>query len=214
MAYGFNFGNPGLTAIESVIVTFTISGGRNGDLYACLSRGTDTLVLLNRVGVANGTSGSTLYSYGYSGAGFNSITLSDSGSELGNIHNYGGSTLNTTPTMGGTYKADGQSVNPLNAPTGFDAGGGTITFYEKFGGDNPNDEAWTLFFADLSGGSVATLDSWSVGITAVPEPVNVALGILGGIGAAVSGVRLWRARRQSPLRPATTARAGYRQQLQ
>ena len=62
VAYGFNFGNPGLTAIESVIVTFTISGGRNGDLYACLSRGTDTLVLLNRVGVANGTSGSTLYS--------------------------------------------------------------------------------------------------------------------------------------------------------
>jgi hypothetical protein len=37
-----------------------------------------------------------------------------------------------------------------------------------------------LFIADLSGGSVSMLNSFSLDITAVSEPVNVALGIFGG----------------------------------
>jgi hypothetical protein len=41
--------------------------------------------------------------------------------------------------------------------------------------------SWTLFIADLSGGSVSTLNSFSLDITAVPEPVNVALGTFGGL---------------------------------
>jgi hypothetical protein len=45
---------------------------------------------------------------------------------------------------------------------------------------NPNG-TWTLFIADLSGGEQSTLVSWSLDITAVPEPVNVALGIFAGV---------------------------------
>jgi hypothetical protein len=185
LASQFTYSHPEYQ-ITDVYVTFTTSGGRNGDLYAFLSHGSDSLILLNRVGVANGTSGSTLYNYGYSGAGFNNITLTDSGS--GNIHNYGGSVLNSTPTVNGSYLADGQTANPVNAPTGFNAGGGGLTFSSQFGGDNPNG-TWTLFFADVSGGSIATLDSWSVGITAVPEPVNVALGVFAGVVLLVAVCR-------------------------
>ena len=53
-----------------------------------------------------------------------------------------------------------------------------------FSGD-PNG-SWTLYFSDtLSGGGNATLNGWSLDITAVPEPVNVALVIFGVI--AVGG---------------------------
>jgi hypothetical protein len=45
--------------------------------------------------------------------------------------------------------------------------------------------AWTLFFADLSGGGSPTrIQTWELEITAVPEPVNVALGIFGGLFGA------------------------------
>jgi subtilisin-like proprotein convertase family protein len=190
VAYGINFGTAGLQ-ITDVSVRFTTTGGRNGELYAYLSHDTSgTLILLNRVGVANGTSGSTLFNYGYSGGGFNNITLSDSVSGLGNIHNCGGSTLNSQPTASAAYKADGQTANPFNAPTGFSAGGGSATFANTFGGSDPYGN-WTLFFADLSGGSVSTLNGWSLAITAVPEPVNLALGLFGVLSAAVTAVR-WR----------------------
>ena len=186
-----SFGAAGKT-ISSLNVTFTISGGQNGDLYAYLSHGSGTLVLLNRVGVANGTSGSTLFNYGYSGSGFNNITLSDGGA--GNIHNYGGSTLNSVP-MPGTYKPDGQTASPLTAPTDFNAGGGSATFANTFGGTDPNGN-WVLFFSDVSGGSVATLDSWSVGINAVPEPMNVALGVFGLLFVTMNVLRF--CRQQTP----------------
>jgi len=178
VAYGVNFTTAGLH-ITDVSVTFTITGGWNGDLYAYLSHDTSgTLILLTRVGVGNGTSGSTLYNYGYSGGGFNNITLSDSGS--GNIHNYGGSTLNIQPTAGATYNADG---------------GGSATFGSTFGGQDPSGN-WTLFFADLSGGSVSTLTGWSLDITAVPEPVNVALGVFGVLFVGVTAAR-WRLNRKA-----------------
>jgi subtilisin-like proprotein convertase family protein len=164
VAYGVDFGTAGLQ-ITDVAVSFTISGGWNGDLYAYLSHDSSgTLVLLNRVGSGLGASGSTLYNYGYSGSGFNNITLSDSGS--GSIHSYGGTTLNSVPTANGNYNADG-------------AGG--ATFYSSFHGQDPSSGNWTLFFADLSGGSVSTLNGWSLNITTVPEPLNIALGIFGGI---------------------------------
>ncbi len=48
---------------------------------------------------------------------------------------------------------------------------------------NPNN-TWTLFFADTSAGDEATIVSWSLDITAVPEPTNVALGIFAGLSLA------------------------------
>jgi hypothetical protein len=39
---------------------------------------------------------------------------------------------------------------------------------------------WTLFIADVSaGGGNESVNSWELDITAVPEPINVALGVFG-----------------------------------
>jgi hypothetical protein len=48
-------------------------------------------------------------------------------------------------------------------------------------------------FADLSAGDTSTLTGFSIGITAVPERVNVALAIFGGLLAVGSG---WHWRQQ------------------
>jgi hypothetical protein len=62
-------------------------------------------------------------------------------------------------------------------------------FSSSFGGQNPND-TWTLFFADTSAGGQTTLNGWSLDITAVPEPVNVALGVFAAVFGAVNVRRL------------------------
>jgi len=156
----------GLT-IGTVAVTFTINGGWNGDLYGYLSHNGVLIPLLNRVG--QGTGSEPTYTFGYGNAGFNNVTLADGAGV--NIHNYGGLGVPT-----GTYVPDS----------------GGLSFAGVFGGGNPDGD-WTLFVADLSGGSQSTLVSWSLGITAVPEPVNVALGVfaLCFAGAGV-GRRIWR----------------------
>jgi subtilisin-like proprotein convertase family protein len=61
-----------------------------------------------------------------------------------------------------------------------------------FIGSDPNN-TWTLFFADTSAGGTTTLNGWSLDVTAaaVPEPVNVALGIFGVIAV---GVVAWKRR--------------------
>lgn len=49
------------------------------------------------------------------------------------------------------------------------------------------DGTWTLFFADeVSGGGQATLTGWSLDLTAVPEPANVAM-VIFGVGFAGVG---------------------------
>ncbi len=98
------------------------------------------------------SSGNTL---GASGAGMN-ITLQDGMAVNGSIQNEtSGSVLN------GTYNAAGSLAN--------------------FNG-SAADGTWELFFADeVSGGGTSTLNSWSLGITAVPEPVPMALGIFAGL---------------------------------
>ena len=57
-----------------------------------------------------------------------------------------------------------------------------------FTGYNPHDN-WTLFLANASGSSDNSLVSWSLDITAVPEPVNLALGIFSGVALLVILVR-------------------------
>ena len=132
-------------------------------MYAYLSYGGVLVPLLNRIGVSSGNP------FGASGAGMN-VTLRDSGSV--NIHAAGDDVLS------GTYRPDGQNISPLSSASSFNANGGSITLDAVgtgFGNMNPNG-TWTLFFADVSGGGgQATLNGWSLDITAVPEPVNVAL---------------------------------------
>jgi subtilisin-like proprotein convertase family protein len=91
--------------------------------------------------------------FGASGAGLN-ITLSDAG---------GTSIQDVTSgsVLSGTYSAAG-SLSGFNGSAA--------------------DGTWTLFFADLtSGGGSPDLLSWSLGITAVPEPVSLALVVLLGL---------------------------------
>ena len=170
VAYSLSFGTAGL-AIDFLTVTFNISGGYNGDLYAYLGHDSSTLVLLNRVGVSSGST------YGYADPGFD-VTLTDTGTL--NIHAYGG---NGASQLSGSFRADGQTTSPLAASSSFTAGGGSATFESTFGGLDPGGD-WILFFADASGGSVSTLNSWSVVISTVPEPANVALGVFAGLLAA------------------------------
>jgi subtilisin-like proprotein convertase family protein len=112
-------------------------------------------------------------SFGYGGAGL-SVTLSDSAStSIQNANETGGAQFT------GTYQAAGSLVS--------------------FNG-SVADGTWTLYFADLSsGGGTSTLDSWSLDITAVPEPVNVALGIFGGLLGGLGLVRHHATKRRSVL---------------
>lgn len=107
--------------------------------------------------------------YGATGGGMN-ITLQDVGAVNGNIQSETSGSV-----LSGSYNAAGS--------------------LSGFNGVNP-DGAWTLYFADtLAGGGNATLSGWSLGITAVPEPVNVALGAFGGLFAVTGLVKIARYRK-------------------
>ena len=143
--------------ITDVSVNLDISGGFNGDLAGYLTLqdangNVATELLLNQVGT------SLADPFGSSGSGFD-VTLSDSGTVNGSIHNASG-----LPT--GTWLPD--SPNTLD---------------ETFGGLTANG-TWTLYLADLSeGGGTATLNSWGLDISVVPEPETC--GLLAGAGLLV-----------------------------
>ena len=138
------------SSLSAITVTLNISGGYNGDLYGYLSYNGTLVTLLNRVGTGSGNP--IQAAFGFSTAGFNNVTLDDAATG-GNIHNV---------------------QNPGSLPTvSYTADGGSLA---SFNGADPNG-TWTLFFADESAGNTSTLNGWSLDITAVPEPINVALGI-------------------------------------
>ena len=172
-------------SLSDITVTLNVSGGYNGDLYAYLSYNGTLVTLLNRVGVGTINGGTT---FGSSGAGFINVTLASSGS---NVHWTSG-TLN-----GGTYLADGRNVDPLSSPSAFNADG-TQNLDASYGGMNPNG-TWTLFFADMSsGGGNSMLNGWSLDVQAVPEPVNVVLGIFGGLFGVIGLICHFRKRAVTP----------------
>jgi subtilisin-like proprotein convertase family protein len=156
--------------ILDISVNLDISGGYNGDLYGYLvfqptGGGAASMdVLLNQIGTSAGNP------FGSSGAGFNNITLSDSGAS--SIHGATG-----VPT--GTWKPDD--------------GGQTLD--ATFGGQQA-DGTWTLFLADLSsGGGTSELVSWGLNISVVPEPVTWALIIFGAVLLGFAAVRRFKAAR-------------------
>ena len=172
-----NISSAPFSTVTDVNVRLNISGGYNGDLYVYLTHDGATAVLLNRIG----TGGSGIQgTYGYSGAGMNAW-IDDLASD---IHTTAGNGF-----LGGTYGPDGRNASPNNL-SAVNSAGRTHTLsgfnnQSVFG-------SWTLFVADANGGSEATLSSWDLEITGVPEPVNVALGIFGGCFAAIQGWRWWR----------------------
>jgi len=114
--------------------------------------------------------------FGYSGSGLN-VTLSDAG---------GSGIQTTTEPAGvpftGTYQAAGSLANLSGSAA---------------------DGTWTLYFTDLSsGGGPSELNSWSLGITAVPEPVGQALSVFGGLAGMCWCLGAWRQRRAAkPMEP-------------
>ena len=156
----------GMNLVGNVNVDLNISGGYNGDLYGYLvlqsaDGSTTTSILLNRVGRTDASS------FGYSTSGLN-VVLSSSGSV--NIHDI------ATPANGGTYLADGRTVNPSGNFSGATATAGL----NGFNGVNANG-TWTLFLADMANGDQSTLVSWGLDITVVPEPVTWALLVFGSL---------------------------------
>jgi subtilisin-like proprotein convertase family protein len=154
-------------SITDVSVTLNLSGGWNGDLYAYLVHDSGFAVLLNRVGSTTGNNA------GFGTSGMN-VVLNDAGAQ--NIH------WVSTPTSGATYAPDGRNVSPLSGGSVFD-GPTPTALLNSFNGLNPNG-SWTLFLADVSGGDVSTLQSWTLNIAAVPEPRSI---VEGGLAALFLG---------------------------
>jgi subtilisin-like proprotein convertase family protein len=184
-AFTFSLSDP-TSSITSVDVSFDISGGHNGDLYAYLSHGSGFTVLLNRPGVGVTTGGSG--AEGYANTGF-LVTLNSGAAADVHFYQNFNPPYNGSGQLTGTWLPDGRSIDPASAASAFDAAG-TANF-GSFNGVNPNG-TWTLFFADNAPGSISTVNGFSVDVTAVvPEPVNVALGVFAA-GSLVAGLRRWR----------------------
>lgn len=118
--------------------------------------------------------------FGYGGSGLD-VTLSDTAA---------GSIQTTPETAGAVFSGTYQAAGTLGNINGSAADG-----------------TWTLFFADESaGGSQAMLTGWSLDITAVPEPVNVAMAIFGLACMVVGCVRSYhvssKGTSRSPVLPA------------
>jgi subtilisin-like proprotein convertase family protein len=159
----FNLASTG-DLIGGVTVGLNISGGYNGDLYAYLIAPNGTMVVLMNQPGADSV-------FGADGAGMN-ITLVSGTSDNGSIQTAGSGYLT------GSYNVPGNNLN--NFGTTASPGG-------------PANGTWTLFFADMSsGGGTAQLDSWSVGISLVPEPVPMALGVFATLLVMLAGVKRMR----------------------
>ncbi|MGN6553511.1 MAG: hypothetical protein ACTHLW_07290 [Verrucomicrobiota bacterium] len=68
---------------------------------------------------------------------------------------------------------------------------GSFTAYSDLASFHNTDPSgnWTVFFADLNPGDTSTLNGFSMSITAVPEPVDVALGVFAATALVFAGVR-------------------------
>lgn len=75
------------------------------------------------------------------------------------------------------------------SPTTFSISFSTPSFQSTFNGLNPNN-TWALFFADSVNGDTTSLNGWSLGITAVPEPVNTGLSVFGGLFAVTGLIKI------------------------
>lgn len=157
-------GYDGLT-VGDVNVGLNISGTWNGDLYGYLTHSSGTVILLNRVGKTPENPA------GFINDGF-SILLDDSAAN----------SINSTAS-GGSYSVN-TMVSGVYQPMG------TLA---SFNGSAVNGD-WTLYLVDFAAGDTHTLNSWSLVITAVPEPTTWAAIIFGGVFGGAQLLR-WRRRK-------------------
>lgn len=172
-----DFSGQNLFSITQLTVSLEISGGFNGDYYGYLVHNSGFAILLNRPGVTAGDS------LGYGDSGLN-ITLSDSSPN--DVHNYQSVQNPGGGVLTGTWSPDGRNFDPdlvLDTDP-------RSAFLSSFIDENPSGE-WTLFLSDVDFGEQGTLVSWTLTITAVPEPSTYALAFL-GLGTIITARRLKR----------------------
>jgi hypothetical protein len=187
--------------ITDLSVTLNISGtglggAANGDLYAYVTHGTGFSILLNRVGVRSGDS------LGYDDNGLN-VTFNDNAA-LGDVHNYrfslsGNHNTALPGALSGSWAPDGRAIAPTSNGATFDSAPRTALL-SSFQGLNMKGD-WTLFIMDLSTGGTAKLDSWSLTVTAVPEPRDAALVAAAGLLAFALVHRRRQQKKASALAP-------------
>ncbi|MCC7299658.1 MAG: PEP-CTERM sorting domain-containing protein [Verrucomicrobia bacterium] len=160
--------------IESIEVSLRLSGSPDafsGDYYVSLiGPNGGFAVLLNRVGR---TSSNLL---GYGDNGFD-ITFALG---LQDVHLYqnGSPDFDAGYLLTGGWGADGRNVDPdIVLDTDSRTAG-----LDVFNGLNPNGN-WTLFVADLNQYGTATVDSWGLNISTIPEPSSGLLLAIGGVVA-------------------------------
>jgi subtilisin-like proprotein convertase family protein len=167
-------------------VTFS---GTVTDVPAGLTVGGLT-VGLNLSGGYNGN----LYAYLVSPGGTQVLLMNEPGVSAGNPFGAGGPGMNLTLQDAGAANGSIQNATSASVLTGSYNAAGLLA---GFNGAAP-DGTWELFFADeVSGGGTSTLNSWTLNLTAMPEPQLATLEILGGIFWG----SLWLARRHLPPRP-------------
>jgi hypothetical protein len=140
--------------VTSVEVLLQTRNGWNGDLYAFLEHNGVISVLLNRPGrtVSNPA--------GAASSGMQ-IRLVDSGPA--DIHTAISNSIGALAT--GIYQPDARATDPSvvtdSSPRSLHLSG--------FHGQEADGD-WTLFVSDRATGDVASLDSWSLSLTVIPEP--------------------------------------------
>jgi subtilisin-like proprotein convertase family protein len=145
-----------ISRITSVTVELNFSGGWNGDLYVYLVHGDGFAVLLNRIG----RTAETLE--GSSGEGMSILLADDAQTD---VHQSG-----SASPLTGTYQPDGRNVDPL-AVLDTDERRAMLSSFNGLSAAGD----WTLFVADQSSGGQSVLESWTLTVTAIPEPSALSL---------------------------------------
>jgi hypothetical protein len=119
------------------------------------------------------------------------VTLSDAAAT--DVHLYGGSGFTV---LTGTWQPDGRSIDPTSTGAEFDAATrqNSSAPLGLLNGLDPNGD-WTIYFSDQGAAGQSTVASWGLAIEAVPEPVNVALGVFAGAALLMEVRQAWQRRR-------------------
>jgi len=153
-----------------------------GDLVLTLTHGATSIDLMRKVGSGTATGLGDSSDFG------GSYVFTDAAStRLVDVANVAGAAVVVAP---GNYRATNNIFNGNGSPTF--TGEQIVNINAAFAGANVNG-AWTLTLADTASGDTASLGSWSIDVTAVPEPSAFAL--LGVMAAGALGVRAWRKRK-------------------
>ena len=156
--------------ITDVNISLSLSGGFNGDLYAYLTHPNSpgVAVLLNRPGRTAGNP------FGYSDSVL-TITLDDAAAN-GDIHTYQSAAgFATAITNNSPWQPDGRTASPFLV-NGTEPRTATLSTFNNMA---PSNTGWTLFIADLASGDTATVASWGLTVSTIPEPGAVLLALTG-----------------------------------